>query len=160
MSVLSLYVPVISDSVSEAYVKKMFKNKNIGTILRVDFVKNIEKNRREAFIHFDEWFDSEESKLLKQDILDPNTKTQFKFNDTGKFWPLLVNKNPHKRVDNPKYQVLDNSEVKNSYKKTLVIKVDQLDKIDKNTKTKVPKKMESSNVSYATVTSSNVVCVQ
>ena len=138
----------------------MFKNKNIGTILRVDFVKNIEKNRREAFIHFDEWFDSEESKLLKQDILDPNTKTQFKFNDTGKFWPLLVNKNPHKRVDNPKYQVLDNSEVKNSYKKTLVIKVDQLDKIDKNTKTKVPKKMESSNVSYATVTSSNVVCVQ
>lgn len=160
MSVLSLYIPVISDSVSEAYVKKMFKNKNIGTILRVDFVKNIEKNRREAFIHFDEWFDSEESKLLKEDILNPDTKTQFKFNDTGKFWPLLVNKNPHKRVNNPKYQVLDNSEVKNSYKKTLVIKVDKVDKVDKNAKTKVAKKMEPNNVSYASVTSSNVVCVQ
>tara|TARA_B100000424_G_C22841710_1_gene449177 strand:+ start:412 stop:888 length:477 start_codon:yes stop_codon:yes gene_type:complete len=158
MSVLSLYVPVISDSVSEAYVKKMFKNKNIGTILRVDFVKNIEKNRREAFIHFDEWFDSEESKLLKEDILNPDTKTQFKFNDTGKFWPLLVNKNPHKRVNNPKYQVLDSSEVKNSYKKTLVIQIDKVD--NNNTKTKVPKKMEPTNVSYATVTSSNVVCVQ
>ena len=159
MSLLSLYIPVISEHVSESYVKKMFQKKNIGIILRVDFVKNIEKNRREAFIHFDEWFDTEESKLLKEDILNPDTKTQFKFNDTGNFWPLLVNKNPHKRVNNPNYQVLEKSEVKNAYKHTFIIQIDNLENKNKNTtnKTKIPKKMDTT---YATATSSNVVCIQ
>ena len=162
MSVLSLYIPVISNSVSETYIKTMFKNKNIGTVLRVDFVKNIEKNRREAFIHFDEWFDNEESKLLKEDILNPDTKTQFKFNHTDKFWPLLVNKNPHKRINNPKYLVLDTSEVKNSYKKTLTVCIDNIEnnyksKAGSNTKIKVPKKTLQTNTSYATAASSNVV---
>ena len=57
-SILSLYVPIISNSTSEAYIKKMFNIKKIGKIMRVDFVKNIAKNRREAFIHFEEWYDT------------------------------------------------------------------------------------------------------
>ena len=81
MSVLSLYIPIISDSVSENYIKKIFVNKNIGKILRVDFVKNIQKNRREAFIHFDEWFVNDEVSALKKDIEDPNTKTKLMYND-------------------------------------------------------------------------------
>lgn len=120
MSVLSLYIPIISINTSEEYIIKMFKTHNIGKVMRVDFVFNKIKNRREAFIHFDEWFDSDESKQLQSDILDPSTKTQFKYQGE-KFWPLLVNKNAHKRVDNPNYEILNKAEVKNTYKTSLVI---------------------------------------
>ena len=121
-SILSLYVPIISDSISEAYIKKMFANKNIGKIARVDFVKNIAKNRREAFIHFEEWYINEEANRLKEDILNNDTKTRFKYNDSNKFWPLLVNKNPNKKEANPNYIILDNTEVKNIYKVSLNLK--------------------------------------
>jgi len=121
MSVLSLYIPIIPESISEEYISKMFKKHNIGKILRVDFVKNLVKNRREAFVHFDEWYNSEESKKMKEDILNPNTKTKFVYNEAGKFWPLLINKNAHKRVDNPNYEVLNNSEIKTAYKTSLIL---------------------------------------
>lgn len=114
-SVLSLYIPIISDSTSETYIKKMFVSKNIGKVLRVDFVKNKAKNRREAFIHFDEWFDSEESKKLKDDILNPESKTRFKYSNGDKFWPLLVNKNAHNRVANPNYEVLKKEDITTVY---------------------------------------------
>ena len=118
-SLLSLYVPIISDSTSEAYIKKMFANKNIGKIARVDFVKNIAKNRREAFIHFEEWYTNEEANKLREDVLNNDTKTRFKYSNSEKFWPLLVNKNPNKKEANPNYVVLENAEVKNVYKVSL-----------------------------------------
>ena len=46
----------------------MFDQHKIGKVMRVDFVKNIAKNRREAFIHFDEWYTTDESFKLQQDI--------------------------------------------------------------------------------------------
>lgn len=119
MSVLSLYIPIIRNS-SEEYIIKMFKTHNIGKVMRVDFVFNKIKNRREAFVHFDEWFSSEESKQLQKDILDPSTMTRFKYQEE-KFWPLLVNKNAHKRVENPNYTILNKAEVKNAYKSSIVI---------------------------------------
>ena len=134
-SILSLYVPIISDSISEAYIKKMFANKNIGKIARVDFVKNIAKNRREAFIHFEEWFINEEANLLKEDILNTDTKTRFKYNDSNKFWPLLVNKNPNKKEANPNYIILNTEEVKNVYKVSLNLK-NTKDKGENNKKIK------------------------
>ena len=119
-SVLSLYIPIISKNISEEYVKKMFDTNKIGKIMRVDFVFNKEKNRNEAFIHFDEWFDTPESNALKEDILNPDTKTRFNYNKTNnRFWPLLVNKNAHKRVNNPKYEIIDSSKLKLEYKNSL-----------------------------------------
>ena len=118
-SFLSLYVPIISDTTSEMYIKKMFLTKNIGKVARVDFVKNKTKNRREAFIHFEEWFESEESKSLKEDVLNPETKTQFKYNNTNRFWPLLVNKNSKTFVSNPNYIQLTEEEVKSTQKQHL-----------------------------------------
>jgi len=109
--VLSLYIPVIQEKTSEEYIKSIFNKKNIGKILRVDFVVNIKKNRREAFIHFDEWFENEECKKLKDDIMDPNTKTKL-YHTNDRFWPILVNKNPHKRNINPDYKILSTHEVK------------------------------------------------
>ena len=111
MSVLSLYIPIISESTSEDYIKSSFQKKNIGRILRVDFVHNIQKNRREAFIHFDEWFDTTECIELKESILNPNIKAKL-YHTNERFWPLLVNKNAHKRNNNPNYKVLENYEVK------------------------------------------------
>lgn len=137
-SILSLYVPIISDSISEAYIKKMFANKNIGKIARVDFVKNIAKNRREAFIHFEEWYINEEANLLKEDILNNDTKTRFKYNDSNKFWPLLVNKNPNKKEANPNYIILNTEEVKNVYKVSLNLK-NTKDKEENNKKIKKTK---------------------
>ena len=119
MSVLSLYIPIINNT-SEDYIIKMFELHNIGIVMRVDFVFNKTKKRREAFVHFDEWFTSDESKQLQEDILDPNTKTQFKYCGE-KFWPLLVNKNAHTRVDNPNYEILNRTEVKNIFKTSLLI---------------------------------------
>jgi len=97
----------------------MFANKNIGKIARVDFVKNIAKNRREAFLHFEEWYTNEEAIKLKEDILNNTTKTRFKYTNSEKFWPLLVNKNPNKKEANPNYVILDNTEIKNVYKVSL-----------------------------------------
>jgi hypothetical protein len=115
MSVLSLYIPIIDAETSENYIIKMFQEHNIGKVMRVDFVKNTVKNRREAFLHFDEWFDNDASKALREDILDPNTKSRLVY--TGaKFWPLLVNKNAHSRVPNPNYEVLKTQEVKSEFK--------------------------------------------
>ena len=136
-SFLSLYIPIIPESMSEAYIKKMFNNANIGKIMRVDFVKNKVKNRREAFIHFDEWFDSDESKKLKEDILNPDTKTRFKYNQTNKFWPLLVNKNAHNKTPNPNYEVLKEKDIKTTYKQSLNVKTPKPINIETNKKTKI-----------------------
>jgi hypothetical protein len=46
--------------------------------------------------------------------------TRFKYSEEN-FWPLLVNKNAHKRVENPNYAILNKAEVKNAYKSSLVI---------------------------------------
>merc|ERR1712137_462923 len=99
MSVRSLYIPIIADNTSEDYIKTIFQKKNIGKVLRVDFVHNIPKNRREAFIHFDEWFDSVECNDFKSDILNPEVKAKL-YHTSERFWPILVNKNAHKRNDN------------------------------------------------------------
>jgi hypothetical protein len=112
---LSLYIPIVQDHITEAYIKRQFSVHNIGKVMRVDFVKNLAKNRREAFIHFDEWFDTEESRALQNDIKNPETKTRFVYHHT-KFFPLLVNKNAHRRVNNPGYEVLKSETVKSDTK--------------------------------------------
>lgn len=112
---LSLYIPVVQEHITEAYVKRQFKDHNIGKVMRVDFVKNILKNRREAFVHFDEWFDNDTSRALQEDIKNPDTKTRFVYHET-KFFPLLVNKNAHRRVNNPAYEVIKSDDIKSSTK--------------------------------------------
>tara|TARA_Y100000389_G_C17382494_1_gene475134 strand:+ start:146 stop:613 length:468 start_codon:yes stop_codon:yes gene_type:complete len=150
-STLSLYIPVISIFISESYIKKIFKSKNIGDVLKVEFVKNIEKNRYEAFIHFSEWFNSEESKKLQEDINNINTKTKFIYDDNNKFWPLLVNKNPHKRVNNPKYEMLDSNLVKNVYANNInKFEFKNVPKTDANKKFKNVF-TENNNITFASV---------
>ena len=112
MTILSLYIPVISSNTTVDFVKKIFNTKKIGKVERVDFVKNVVKNRYEAFIHFQEWFNTDEANTLQDDIVNPDTKTRFVYSNTNKFWPLLVNKNPHKRINNPTYKIVSSNDMK------------------------------------------------
>tara|TARA_B110001452_G_C15233115_1_gene427021 strand:- start:1120 stop:1554 length:435 start_codon:yes stop_codon:yes gene_type:complete len=126
MSVLSLYIPVISEYTNEKFIIKMFEEHKIGKVMRVDLVFNKSKNRKEAFIHFDEWYNTEESISLKSDIENPNTKTRLVYMKSGKYWPLLINKNAHSRVNNPDYEMLKTSDIKTVYAKS----IDKFDKKD------------------------------
>ena len=99
---MSLYIPVIQHTVSDAFVKKVFTEKNIGQVSRVDFVYNKVKNRHEAFVHFDCWFDTETANQLKTSIIDNTIKSKIYYSDKH-FWPILINKNPYTKTFNPKY---------------------------------------------------------
>jgi hypothetical protein len=116
----SLYIPIIPSSTSEDYVKVMFANHNIGKVSHVDFVQNLVKGRREAFVHFEEWFTTPEATKLHDDIVNPNVKAQFKYCESGKFWPVLVNTNLKQKTYNPDYKNLTKKEVKTGYKVSLM----------------------------------------
>ena len=111
-TILSIYIPIISEGTSEDYIKKMFESHKLGNVMRVDFVLNKAKNRREAFVHFHEWFDNEKSKEMQEDIQNIDKNVKFMYNPSGKFWPLLPNRNAHKRVENPNYEILKNKDIK------------------------------------------------
>ena len=116
----SLYIPIIATTATDEYVKTMFARGNIGKVSTVDFVHNLVKNRREAFVHFEEWFTTPEATKLLEEILDPAIKAQFKYCDTGKYWPLMVNTNAAQRVYNPDYKNLSKQEVKTGYRASLM----------------------------------------
>ena len=91
----SLYIPHINN-IEEKYIVRAFKEKNIGDVSRVDFVINRAKQRREAFVHFAQWYDTDESMKLRKDIINPDTQTRF-VHRANNYWPLLINKNPTTR---------------------------------------------------------------
>ena len=98
MSSISFYIPVIADGIKEDFVAKVFKHKNIGIVDRVDFVLNKQKVRREAFVHFKEYFNNPDSMAIKTAITSaqqtsPPTPFKFYYKE-GRFWALLLNKNP------------------------------------------------------------------
>ena len=66
-SVLSLYIPIISKTTSEAYIKKMFDSNKIGKVMRVDLSNNKLDEIIEGFsslIHL-EHLDVSNNKLTK-----------------------------------------------------------------------------------------------
>jgi hypothetical protein len=146
MSLLSLYLPIISANVSEAYIIKMFDMQKIGKVKRVDFVKNKAKVRCEAFVHFSEWYTTPESTLLHSDIINPITKTKFLYNNTAKFWPLLINKNPFKKIaNNEHYEVLKKEDVLVTYKSTLNIHNQNHNQNQNQNQMSMAKKLKSAN---------------
>lgn len=91
----SLYIPHINN-VDEKYIMRAFQLMHIGDVSRVDFVINREKQRREAFVHFAQWYNTDESCRLREDIINPDTQTRF-VHRANNYWPLLINKNPTAR---------------------------------------------------------------
>jgi hypothetical protein len=119
--VLSLYMPCgIMNFHTEEYIITQFREHNIGKVMRVDFVNNVKVNRREAFVHFDEWFDNEKSLALQENIKNRDIKSRFVYQGK-KFWPLLVNANAHRRVTNDDYEVIKTEDVKAEAKARIAI---------------------------------------
>lgn len=124
---MSLYIPVIQKTVSDAFVKKVFTEKKIGQVSRVDFVYNKQKNRHEAFVHFNHWFDTETANQLKMSLLDNTIKTKIYYTEKH-FWPILINKNPYTKTFNPMY--IDQSKFFEQEKQLKILK-NQLAAIEK-----------------------------
>lgn len=94
--VASLYIPIIGKDITHDYIAKCFHDNNIGKVCHVDFVFNKQKLRREAFVHFSEWYISEPANQLKAQLQFANANGQncrFMYNGRN-YWPLLLNKNP------------------------------------------------------------------
>lgn len=94
--IASLYIPIVNSETTDEYITKCFNEKNIGNVSRVDFVFNKEKKRREAFVHFSEWFNTDEANRLKTDLeinIANGKKCRFIYNK-NMYWPILINKNP------------------------------------------------------------------
>jgi len=94
--VASLYIPIIGKDINHDYIAKCFHDNNIGKVCHVDFVLNKQKLRREAFVHFSEWYTSESANQLKSQLEIASATGQncrFIHNGTN-YWPLLLNKNP------------------------------------------------------------------
>ena len=92
----SLYIPVINANVTEEYIAKCFHEHNIGKVERVDFVVNKAKLRREAFVHFSEWYTRDATNQLKAQLeisVSTGQNCRFMYNGSN-YWPLLVNKKP------------------------------------------------------------------
>ena len=94
----SIYIPIIGNNITSDFVKKCFHEKLVGKVDHVDFVINKKKLRREAFVHFSEWYNSEEADRIKN-LFDNYNEigkdgTKFIYNDKLNFWPILRNKNP------------------------------------------------------------------
>lgn len=94
--IASIYIPLIGQDVNETYVVSAFHSGGIGKVSHVDFVINKQKMRREAFVHFEEWYDTDEANAIKGQLeigKETGQNTRFKHSKL-KYWPLLVNKNP------------------------------------------------------------------
>lgn len=75
------------------FMTRQFVTKNIGTIKRIDL--HSRQNSAGywyyiAFVHFNEWYDSQESQQLNADILQQGTKAEFWFSENN-YW--ICNKN-------------------------------------------------------------------
>lgn len=109
---LSIYIPVLSNGdLTEEFFKTLFLTKCLGVVDHVDIVHNLEKNRHEAFVHFKEWFDTDDVKKFQEDVKDPTTKTKLYYSEKN-FIPILVNKNPNKEGENPKYMPVKREQIK------------------------------------------------
>ena len=109
---LSLYIPVLSNSsLTEEFFKTLFLTKGYGIVDHVDIVHNLEKERHEAFIHFKEWFESDEANKFQENVKDRTIKTKIYYSDKN-FIAVLENTNPNKIGENPKYMPVKREQMK------------------------------------------------
>ena len=108
----SIYIPRISASYDEDYIKAAFKNLDIGLVKRVDFATNDNGNFRKAFIHVDKYFDS----ILANDIRNAHMDDQSynlypDFVNKGVYWILLKNHKPVQETTLNIHQVVENHRI-------------------------------------------------
>lgn len=96
--VASLYIPIIKPDITHEFIQKCFHEHDIGKVSHVDFVFNKQKSRREAFVHFSEWYNTENADNLKYKLENSSLsgeKCRFVYNtELSQYWPILINKKP------------------------------------------------------------------
>ena len=95
---MSLYLPIIDAKLTDEDIKKIFLDKQIGIVSRIDFTFNL-SGKKQAFIHFNNWINNTDNLILQHSLNQTKIskkaiKLNYDFNDTTKFLLLLVNNNP------------------------------------------------------------------
>lgn len=93
---LSVYIPIIIGNISQDKIINLFKKLDIGLVSRVDFVNKFNKKGKlvkEAFIHFEKWYNTASAENLQARIKDPNINAKLVYDDP-KYWPILPAHNP------------------------------------------------------------------
>jgi len=78
------------------YMAKIFHNKNIGDIGRIDLIPKETPQGHTyfiAFVHFTNWYDGSEAGQLQKDINDPSVKAKVYFNESW-YWICSKNNKP------------------------------------------------------------------
>jgi hypothetical protein len=94
---ISLYIPHVFTNYTKEKITDVFENKlNIGAIKSIDLVAKVGKNDipyNAAYIHFKNWYDTENANDLQKKIskADPNKPVKL-FYDQLWFWIVLENK--------------------------------------------------------------------
>jgi hypothetical protein len=118
---LSLYIPRISINATEEYVKKVFKNHSLALVNRVDFIPieedkpkppGLEVKFQSAFVHFEGYFFSENSKEMYETVFEEGELYKFQPDvDSKEYWLLLKNNNPIPATRLNLHQVVENHRI-------------------------------------------------
>lgn len=118
----SMYIPRMSASVTEGYVKNVIENSYIGRVRRVDFTpidkrpgfrENLNSPVKSAFIHFEYHYHNEISveiidKLSQGDSHRLYLNNIYRANGAQEYWILLKANNPVQETMMSNHQIVDN----------------------------------------------------
>ena len=86
---LSLYIPFIRDNVTLITFQETFHTNNIGKVSSVDFVMNAKNPLREAFVHFEVFYDTQEAYDFQTNLIREQ-KMKIWYEDKC-FWSISEN---------------------------------------------------------------------
>ena len=86
---LSLYIPFIRDNVSLETFQETFHSTNIGKVSSVDFVFNAKNPLREAFVHFEVFYDTQDAYDFQTNLVREQ-KMKIWYEDNC-FWSISEN---------------------------------------------------------------------
>lgn len=116
---MSLFIPSVTATTSQAQVKRVFDNLNIGVVSRVDFVeKEQDSCKFMAFIHFDYWYVTDTSYYLQEKILEEG-QGKIVYNDPY-YWIVRENKNPRSLCEIQLEKEVDDLKKRVAYLETVI----------------------------------------
>jgi len=69
---MSIFIPVVMNTITEMDLSTIFWNGNLGKVKRVDFFINtlVNADKRSAFVHFEYWFATMETLHVQNEVLN------------------------------------------------------------------------------------------
>lgn len=90
---ISLFIPRVFDNITKEMIKEVFENKMyLGKISKIDIVKVDNKNYNRVFIHFEYWFETEQSIRIQTTLLKEKKENTKIYYDKLWYWLVVVNK--------------------------------------------------------------------